>query len=207
MRYPGADDFDGMILWWSSLSGPKALPGEYTIRMTRNGTSMDQSFKIVKDPRSGATQEDLQLQFTFLNEVVTKLSETNNAIADIRKVRSQITDVKSRMEGDEFEEIRKKADEILKEMKGIEERLYQTKNRSGQDPLNYPIRLNNKLGHLNSLEGLGDSRPTDQAIAFKKEVTAMIDEELSKFEKIKTTDIPELNRLVKAQQVDAIKID
>jgi hypothetical protein len=111
------------------------------------------------------------------------------------------------MEGDEFEEIRQKADEILKEMKAIEERLYQTKNRSGQDPLNYPIRLNNRLGHLNSLEGLGDSRPTDQAIAFKEEVTAMIDEELNKFKNIKNTDIPELNRMVKAKQVDAIKID
>jgi hypothetical protein len=73
MRYPGADNFEGMILWWSSLSGPKALPGEYTVRMSRNGSSQEQSFSIVKDPRSGATLEDLQLQFTFLNDVVAKL--------------------------------------------------------------------------------------------------------------------------------------
>ncbi len=207
MRYPGGDDFEGMILWWSSLSGPKALPGDYTVRMSHNGNVQDQTFTVVKDPRSGATMADLQLQFTFLNEVVEKISETNNTIGEIRKVRAQINDVKSRMEGEEFADIRKKADDILKEMKGIEESLYQTKNRSRQDPLNYPIRLNNKLAHLNSLEGLGDSRPTDQAVAFKKEVTAMIDEQLDKFEKIKETDIPELNRMVKTKQVDAIKIE
>ena len=207
MRYPGADDFDGMILWWSSLSGPRAIPGEYKVRMTSGGETQEQTFRILEDPRSTATMEDMQLKFSFLNEVVEKLSETNNAIADIRSARGQIRAVMDRMEGDDFKEIREKADAILKEMKSIEENLYQTKNRSNQDPLNYPIRLNNRLGHLNSLEGIGDFRPTDQAVAFKDEVTALIDAELARFERIKSTDIPELNRMIKQQQVDAIVLD
>ena len=92
-------------------------------------------------------------------------------------------------------------------MKSIEENLYQTKNRSSQDPLNYPIRLNNRLGHLNSLEGIGDFKPTDQAVAFKDEVTALIDTELRRYEEIKRTDIPEFNRMVKQKEVDAVVIE
>jgi hypothetical protein len=89
-------------------------------------------------------------------------------------------------------------------MKEIEETLYQTKNRSGQDPLNFPIRLNNKLGHLTSLSSVGYHGPTKQAEEFRKEVTAAIDEQLSKLYVIFDEAIPELNEMVKAGNVDAI---
>ncbi len=207
MRYPGADDFDGMILWAASMNGPRAVPGEYLVRLSNGDNSQEKTFRILKDPRSTSSQEDMELKFQFLSEVVSKLSETNNAISDIRSAREQIQAVKARMKGDDYAEIREKADEILAEMKSIEEELYQTKNRSGQDPLNYPIKLNNRLGHLNSLEGRGDYRPTDQAIAFKDEVTALIDTQLSRFEEIRRTDIPEFNRMVKQKEVDAIMLD
>jgi hypothetical protein len=92
-------------------------------------------------------------------------------------------------------------------MKKIEEALYQTKNRSGQDPLNFPIRLNNKLGHLNSIAGIGDFKPTDQDVAYKKEVTAKIDQQLSALNKIFTDDIESFNRLVKEKQLDAVVLN
>ncbi|WP_375579076.1 hypothetical protein ABWH96_18990 [Marivirga tractuosa] len=93
MRYPDAEVFDGMILWWSSTSGLTALPGKYDVELSVNGESQTQEFEIVKDPRSSATQEDLKAQFDFQNEVIAKLSETNLAIKDIRKARVQIEDV------------------------------------------------------------------------------------------------------------------
>ncbi|WP_375579077.1 hypothetical protein ABWH96_18995 [Marivirga tractuosa] len=96
---------------------------------------------------------------------------------------------------------------ILEEMKEIEESLYQTKNRSGQDPLNYPIRLNNKLGHLNSLMGMGDNRPTESAIEFSKEVTARIDKHLDALNLILDEKVADFNDLVKANEVKAVKLD
>ncbi|MEM7108639.1 MAG: glycosyl hydrolase, partial [Bacteroidota bacterium] len=163
MRYNGAEGFDGMILWWASLNGPMALPGEYKVKMTYKGTTQEQSFKIVKDLRSGSSEADLKAQFDFLNEVIAKLSETNESIKKIREARDQIKTVTSRLKEDQGAEIKDMAKTILKEMKVIEEALYQTKNQSGQDPLNFPIRLNNKLGHLNSLMAMGDYKPTKQA--------------------------------------------
>jgi photosystem II stability/assembly factor-like uncharacterized protein len=204
MRYPDAEGFEGMILWWSSTSGPTALPGKYDVELSINGNSQSQEFEIVKDPRSSATQEDLKAQFDFQNEVIAKLSETNLAIKDIRKARVQIEDVIKKAEADTIKNMGKS---ILEEMKEIEEALYQTKNRSRQDPLNYPVRLNNKLGHLNSLMGMGDNRPTESAIEFSKEVTARIDKHLNALNKILDEKVSTFNDLVQSNQVKAVKLD
>ncbi|MTI21112.1 glycosyl hydrolase [Fulvivirga sp. RKSG066] len=206
MKYPGAEGFDNMILWWASLDGPKALPGEYKLRLTVDGNKDETTFKILKDPRATSTMAELQKQFDFLISVRDKLTETNMAIKNIREAREQIKIVTNKMEGEEYDEINEKAKSILEEMKTIEEALYQTKNQSRQDPLNYPIRLNNKLGHLNSLMAMGDFAPTEQAIAFKKEVSARIDEQLNELDEIFTNEIPEFNKMVKQQEVDAVII-
>ena len=77
-------------------------------------------------------------------------------------------------------------------MQEIEETLYQTKNRSGQDPLNYPIRLNNKLAHLNSVVGNGDYPPTDQSVEVRKELTQQIDVQLARFKKLEQEEISKI---------------
>ncbi|WMN12585.1 glycosyl hydrolase [Marivirga salinae] len=204
MRYPDAEIFEGMILWWSSTSGPTALPGKYDVALSINEETKTQEFEIVKDPRSSATQEDLKAQFDFQNRVIAKLSETNLAIKDIRKARVQIEDVIKKAEADT---IKNMGTSILDEIKEIEESLYQTKNRSRQDPLNYPIRLNNKLGHLNSLVGMGDFKPTESAIEFSKEVTARIDQHLEALNEILDKKVSAFNDLVQANQVKAVKLD
>ena len=104
-------------------------------------------------------------------------------------------------------EVVEQIDAINKEMKGIEERLYQTKNRSRQDPLNFPIRLTNKLAHLNSLVGGSDFAPTDQAIAVKAELSAAVQTELDAFEQIKQDKIKALNEAIRAASIDAILVD
>ncbi|MBV6645838.1 MAG: glycosyl hydrolase [Cyclobacteriaceae bacterium] len=204
MRYPGARTFEGMVLWWATTEGPLVIPGKYTVKLHAGGLAQEQSFELFKDPRSSASQEDLKEQFEFLLQVRNKLSETNNAIIDIRNVRKQIEHVKSK---DLPVELKKLAQEILKDMQAIEEALYQTKNESPQDPLNFPIRLNNKLGHLASLAGIGDNRPTNQSIAFYEEVSSQIDTQLDLLEQVFTQRIPELNKQVFAQKIEAIKLD
>ncbi|MBU1013267.1 MAG: glycosyl hydrolase [Bacteroidetes bacterium] len=204
MMYPGADSFQGMILWAASMNGPRALPGRYKARLTVNEEISETIFEILKDPRTEASMTELQAQFDFLISVRNKLSETNNAITNIREARKQINLVTGNMKGDDFKEINDKAKNILKAMKEVEEALYQTKNQSGQDPLNFPIKLNNKLGHLSSLASTGDNPPTASAIAFKKEVTAAIDVELNKLKEVFETEIPSFNKMVKEKDVDAV---
>jgi len=155
------------------------------------------------DPRSESTQADYQAQFDFLMKVSDKLSETNQAIIDIRKAKSQISDVMKKTDSESIADLGKS---MIADMSEIEKALYQTQNESGQDPLNFPIRLNNKLGHLGSLMGIGNSRPTDSAVAFYNEVTTLIDTQLEALNKIFDERIKEFNEAVKGAQIDAVQL-
>lgn len=204
MEYNGAKTFDGMILWWASTSGPMAIPGTYQVKMSVNGKESVKEFDILADPRASATPQDYQAQFDFLIKVRDKLSETHEAIINIRKAKAQINDVLSKV--DDHEELKKLGKAIIKEMGDIEKALYQTKNESGQDPLNFPIRLNNKLGHLASLSGMGNFRPTDSSLAFYDEVTGLIDEQLAMLNDLFGARINEFNQKVKEADIDAVKL-
>ncbi len=206
MRYNGAETFPGMILWAVSTNGPIAVPGSYKVLMTINGNSQSQDFEILADPRSSATEADLQAQFDFLIACRDKLSEANLAIMKIRKVRSQINDVMAKANEDQSE-VKDLGKEILKEMKTVEEALYQTKNESRQDPLNFPIRLNNKVGALGTLASIGSFEPTDQSKAFYDEVSSKIDEQIQALDNILGSRIEEFNKTVFEQRIGAISID
>jgi hypothetical protein len=108
---------------------------------------------------------------------------------------------------EEYRSLIDMADSINKSITKVEETLYQTKNQSRQDPLNYPIKLNNKLGHLMTLTSIGNYQPTSQAIQFKKEVFQDIDTAIEEFETIASTLIPEFNRMVKEADIDAVSIE
>jgi photosystem II stability/assembly factor-like uncharacterized protein len=206
-RYPDAEGFDGMILWAGGLGGPRAVPGTYKAKLTVNGKVMETNFELLKDPRTTGTAADIQAQFDFLMQVREKLTETNKAIKKIRTAREQINRATENMKGKaEMKEITDLAKTILDDMKKIEEALYQTKNRSGQDPLNFPVRLNNKLAALNSEASASDFKPNEQTKGVYKEITGQIDTQLTALNKIFNEQVPKLNDLVKAKQVNAVQL-
>ena len=206
MRYEEAEKFEGLILWGAGIQGPKAAPGSYTARLVFNDQPMETTFEILADPRSSSTAADLQAQFDFLKEVRDKLSETHLAIKSMRAVKKQISTVQDKVKGQTaFEEIIIQGDTIKANIDAIESTLYQTKNQSAQDPLNYPIRLNNKLAALSQV-GTGNYPPTNQALEFKNEVIGDINQSLNQWKQILANDIPEFNRLVKRMELEAISI-
>jgi photosystem II stability/assembly factor-like uncharacterized protein len=208
MRYPDAEGFDGLIMWAGSLTGPKAIPGKYKVRLIVNGAPLETEFEILKDPRTSSTLDDIKAQFDFAISVRNKLSETHVAIKKIRTAREQINRVTEPMKDkDDMKDVNELSKSILDDMKKIEEALYQTKNRSGQDPLNYPIRLNNKLAALNSEIDGGDYRPTHQVKAVHKDVMEKIDFQLDQLKKVTHEKVPKFNDLIKQKQVNAVTID
>jgi photosystem II stability/assembly factor-like uncharacterized protein len=204
MRHPDAEGFDKLIMWAARLTGPKAVPGTYKAALVVNGKTYEQNFTILADKRSSSSQSDLQAQFDFLVSVRDKVTETHKTIKEIRTVREQMMDWKKKLNAKDHKEILALVDSTDKSMTSIEEALYQTKNQSGQDPLNFPIRLNNKYAHLSSVVGSGNFRPTDQAVALKKELELAIDAELAKWKEIKESQVPAFNQSVKAANIDAI---
>ncbi len=208
MRYPDAESFEGMILWGGSVRGPKALPGLYNVRLISGRDSIETSFEILKDPRSSSTLDDLKAQFDFLIEIRDKLSETHRAIKRIRDMKRQIGSVIERVKRcGQSCEIEKAGEELICKISRIENALYQTKNQSRQDPLNFPIKLNNRLASLATVVSTGEFRPTNQALDVKNLLIDSIDKELEKLNRVIETDLSEFNRMVNEQNIPAVVIE
>ena len=208
MMYPGAEKVKGMILWWASLNGPMALPGNYKVTLTMGEISKSQNFTILKNPVSETSIADAKAQFNFINDINAKVTEIHKALKNVKKVRAQVKALKKSIkENEKHAGLLTYADNLLKEMTSIEETLYQTKSKSNQDPLNFPIRLNNKLAHLNSLTRIGSYAPTQQAIDFKNEINKKIDQELAKLYDLFDNKVKVLNQKVKDSQIDLIQLD
>ena len=208
MSYDGAERLPGMILWWASLNGPKAVPGQYKVSLNINDEEQSQNFNILADPRAEGTLADMQKQFLFIKEVNETMDKAHKSIKKIRKIKSQLGAFQKQYKGNEnVKGLLEKAKTMSEEFTKIEEALYQTKNRSGQDPLNFPIRLTNKLGHLNSLVSMGDFAPTDQDWVVKNELTQKINKELSAFNTLIDREISAFNKVFNELQLNYLFIE
>ena len=208
MTYDGAEELDGMILWWASLDGPQAIPGVYKVNLKVNDDIKSQSFTIVADPRAESTQADMEKQFKFITDVNKTMDDAHKSIKKIRNIREQLTAFETQYKDNEsVKDLLEKSKTLKEEFTKIEEALYQTQNRSGQDPLNFPIRLTNKLGHLNALVGMGDFAPTDQDIAVKDELTAQIKTQLDAFNKLISDEITAFNAAFNSKSLNYLFIE
>ena len=205
-RYEDAESFDGLIMWAGNVRGPRAAPGTYRARLVAGGDSLETTFELRKDPRSSSSVDELQLQFDFLIGIRDKLSEMHRAIKDIRSLRSQIRRIVSNLD-EEHADIKGAAETLIQKITAIEEMLYQTKNQSRQDPLNFPIRLNNKLAAVASNAAIGDFRPTDQAVEVRDELVRQTDVELEALQVIFETDVPALNEMIWKENIPAINLE
>ncbi|WP_412069312.1 glycosyl hydrolase [Rubrivirga sp. IMCC43871] len=205
-RYPDAARFDGMIFWGGGLNGPQATPGQYTARLVVDGDSLQVPFEIRLDPRSSATPEDLQAQFEFLREVRDKVTEVNESVEQVRDLRAQIRAFLARLPDDAagVDTVKTAGEALIERMTTVEEVLYETRSESRQDPLNYGINLGNELSALGGTVASGDFRPTDQAYAYRDEVMAEIEAELTTLRAILDTDVAAFNRLVREQELPII---
>jgi len=190
-----SEKFDGMILWWASMNAPKAVPGDYKVVLSVGEESYSQNVSIIPDENSETDIAGMQLQFDFITDINSTIDKAHKSIKKIRKIKTQLEAFQEQYKDDErVETLIEKAKKLSEDFLEIEKALYQTQNRSGQDPLNFPIKLTNKLGHLNSLVGMDDFPPTEQDIEVKNELTAQINSELEKFDALISDEIKEFNK-------------
>ena len=198
MRYPGYKTFPGMVFYGSPNQGPKAVPGKYQVRLTVNGQSQTQEFEIIKDPRIKTTQEDFQAQFDFLMKVRNKVTEVNEGIINIRKIKEDLTYLKNKMgEDPKNKDINEAIKKFEGELKTIENDIHQTKNSSVQDPINYGIKLNNRLAHLMYEQAQGDFRPTKQGEEVRDKLTQEVDKEIIKLRNCIDNNLIKINQMAR----------
>src|SRR5271169_1442365 len=164
LRYEGATKVPHAPLWGGNTNGPVALPGMYQVRLTVLGNSYTAPLEVVPDPRLTVSQPELTKQFDLLLKIRDAVAATDDTIVQIRDIREQINTVNKHIGNDPQSNTIADAGKALnKRMTEVEEVLIQTKAKSGQDVLNYPVRLNNHLVALGGVVGNAETAPTQQS--------------------------------------------
>ena len=159
LRAQGIRRFTKMILWGGGTDGPVAPPGRYTARLTLDGRALNTPLVVRRNPRiTDVTDADLRAQYAFSKKVRDKADEANQAVIAIRRVKAQLADREKRS----ADAALKSAGATLRlNAAAVEESIYQVRNQSNQDPLNFPIKVNNRLATLLSMAEAGDGPPTN----------------------------------------------
>ncbi len=206
MQNEPGERIDGMILWSGGAGGPKSAPGSYKARFRYGSDSVEVPFVIKSDPNYKIPDEEYREQVNFLLQVRDKYNEVQRSIKNIRSMRAQINDLVGKMDTIVAKEFKPMSDSINKRLTAVEEAMYQTKVKAGQDILNYPMRLNDRLGGLYNVAASGNNAPTQQVKDAFKELSNECDVQLNKLKAITDTDVKSFNNLIIDKRIPVIGV-
>ncbi len=201
LQYQPVVSFPGMVLWGATINGPIALPGAYQVRLTVDGQSQTQPLVVKKHPYHTATDADLQAQFDLASQIRDKVNEANNAVIEIRRIKQAVND---RLAKKDDADLRAIANRLTRNLTAIEEDVYQVQNQSNEDPLNFPIKINNRLASLLRVVETGDGRPTSNAAPIFDDIKVELKVQTDRLQQVMTTELPAFNRLVQRMGLDPV---
>ena len=204
MRYPGFKSFEGMVLYSSPNVGPKATPGKYNIKMTYNDMVFKEEFEIVKDPRVKISQADYQDQLEFLIDVRDEVSKANQQIIDIRRIKNNMSFILDKSKDNN--ELQEMINKYLDDISVVENNIHMTKNQSRQDPLNFGIRINNRIAFLLADSQRGDYPPTDQSKEFFSQVKEELDIEVTNLKAIIEKHSQKIEEYLNKNKIEVISL-
>ncbi|MCH8286512.1 glycosyl hydrolase, partial [candidate division KSB1 bacterium] len=207
LQYPGARTVQGHPMWAASTAGPTAVPGNYKARLNVGGWNQTVDFTINIDPRMGSTVGQLQQQFDLLIQIRDEVSKAHDTVNQLRMIKTDLEELKKQAESvSSSRSLINKIDDVFSKLSGIEENILQVKSQSGQDPLNFPIKVNNKLAAMTGVASRNYFAPTEQTY----EVVEMLSEELNgyveNYNGVIETDIEDLNRMARSANLPPIVI-
>ncbi|HEU4990773.1 MAG TPA: glycosyl hydrolase [Gemmatimonadaceae bacterium] len=207
MRYPDAHGFNGMVLWAAGTTGPEAPPGTYTVRLSVDGKQVGtQRFKLLPDPRlPHVTVADWEAQFDLAMKIRDKFSATNDAVKTIRYVLYQLDDREKSMPAAQKSAFDAAATPLRDSLQSVEDSLYQSQSHAGEDPLNYPIRLNNRIGALLGVVQGALGRPTKQSYEVNDVLNGLIDVQMKRM-KAAMTGVSRVDAVLKQAGLPAIDV-
>jgi len=208
LRYDRATDFQGLIMWDGTTRGPLAPPGTYQVRVTVDGQTQTQPFAVRREPTvlAGVTDADLQKEFDLALQINRKVSQANEAVLMVRGIKPQIADRTSKLDS-KTGPTAKALEELEKKLTAVETSVHQVKIESFEDPLNFPIMLNNKMASLQGIVESADAQPTDQTYEVYKVLADQLNQQFGNLDAAVKTDLPKVNQLLQRQKLAPIKAE
>jgi hypothetical protein len=203
LRYDGPHKLPGEVMAEFRSRGPIAAPGNYQVRLNAGGKTLTVPLELKKDPRSTASDADLQKEFDLELRIRALLSDLHDSVHEIRETRGQLRTVRNRLEDPRYKSIVDSAEAIDKKMTPIEEQLLQVNAKSSESTLNYPVLIDEQLhGLMFSVEG--DYAPTQQQVAAFDALRPQSEALVAQWRTTRSTDVPALNDMMKKEAVPAI---
>ena len=204
LRYPAWTDFEGRIMWAARPMGPTAVPGTYTVWMTvDDDATLNPGLRGQDQPESGGRDGRRPARALRAGHRDPRsVSEANEAVIKARDIKGQVD---ARLEDTDHDEVEAQAVVVKDNLSVVEAEIYQVKNQSNQDPLNYPIRINNKLAALLGLVEGSESRPTDQSYVVFRRLADLLDEQMKEMGIIILRDVGRLNELLIREGLEPIR--
>ena len=206
LQYPDADKIDDLILWNGTPGSITAIPGNYTAVVRIDKDSTEVPFNVLADPNYKCSQDDYEAQLAFLLKIQGKFNDVIKKIKDIRAAKQQLNEFVSRQGKSCPAEVKETADVLTKSLTAVEEKLHQTKAKSGQDVLNFPIRLDDKLSGVFDMANSGNMAPSKQSIAVFAELSKQVDAEFEKVNSIFNVGLQAFNKLIKDKNLPIISV-
>lgn len=207
LRYPDATTFPGLIMWAGSTRGPVIIPGTYTVKLTDGDKTQSRQFVVKNDPRLKTTPDEFKAQLSLSIQIRDKLSQVNQAVVDIRAAKKQLEEYAARLKDDAAaKKVADAARDLDKKLTAVEEELYQIKNQSSQDPLNFPIKLNNRLAALLGDVQATDAGPTKQSNVVYEGLASEANAQLRSADKLLKDDVGAFNKLVRDSNIPAVMV-
>jgi hypothetical protein len=205
LRYDDAPKVPGAVSWGGGVTGPLVVPGTYQVRLTVQGKRYTAPVEVRPDPRVKTSPQDFAKQFELRMKIHQQITRAHQAVNQMRDVRKQIKDLSGRLDDDaRNKNILDAGKELDNKMNAVEEQVIQTKSKAPQDPLNYPIKLNDKLSALGATVESADSAPTKQSYEVFESLRQRLDAQLAKWNALMNGDLAHFNAMVKNQNVPAI---
>jgi len=180
-----------MILWGASTIGPAAPPGTYRVRLNVDGRELVKPVSVRRHPLfTDVTDADLRAQFALALRIRDKVSEANNAVIKAREIKREVDD---RVKKNSDPQLSAVGSRLSANLSDVEDDIYQVKNQSGQDPLNFPIKINNRLANLNRVVNTGDGRPIANAPVLLAEYTKLLKVQTDRMDVVVTRDLTAFN--------------
>jgi len=201
LQHAPVTQFPGLVLWGATTNGPAALPGSYQVRLTVDGRSTTQPLTVKPHPYFATSDADLREQFELASAIRDKVNEANAAVMQIRRIKQQLAD---RVQKSQSADVKAIAEQMTRELSAVEEDVYQVRNQSNQDPLNFPIKTNNRLASLLRVVQAGDGKPLGNVVPIFNDLQAELKAETDRLQRVLSTYLPRFNQLAQRLGLEAI---
>ncbi len=205
LRYPVPAPIPGAAYDERPPRGILALPGTYQVKLTVDGRTYTAPLTVKNDPRVHVTDADLKAQFDLATQLMADLERNHVAVNQILDLRDQLAGLQKRLAGDpQAQAIVSAAADLDRKADVIENVLYQSKAKTGEELLNYPTELNSKIAYLEDEVDFGDTAPTTQFREMTKDYEQQLAAAIGRWEALQAHELKALNDQLHAKGIGTV---